>query len=126
MPNEERSERARSTLASSEVQSTLLGDLLVSARIGALAIDDGRYVAANDFACELTGYARDDLIGKRVGELNPLSELPRQFEQVRRGERVSGEVTIRRNTGEELRIAYRAVEATLAGMTVTLGLFWAA
>jgi PAS domain S-box-containing protein len=113
-----------SGLAHPAVQATILNELLDSATIGILAVDEGRYVAANRYACELTGYDREELVGRRVGELNPQSGLPEQFLQVLDGSRDSGEIVIRRKDGTEVRICYRAVPTRLAGMRLYLGIFW--
>jgi PAS domain S-box-containing protein len=94
------------------VQSTLLGELLEHASIGALAADSGRYIAANKHACELTGYDRSELIGRPVGE------LCRQHG--------SGVIALGCKDGAEVEVAYRVVEAELAGIPVTLSLFWPA
>jgi PAS domain S-box-containing protein len=92
------------------VQSTLLGELLEHAHVGALAADSGRYIAANEYACELTGYARAELIGR------PISDLCRQ--------RGSGVIGLGRKEGGEIEVSYQVVDARLAGIPVTLGLFW--
>jgi PAS domain S-box-containing protein len=92
------------------VQSTLLGELLEHADVGALAADSGRYVAANEYACELTGYIRSELIGR------PVADLCR-----RRG---SGVIALDCKDGGEIEVSYRVVDANLAGIPVTLGLFW--
>jgi PAS domain S-box-containing protein len=110
--------------ARAAVQATLLGELLENAQIGALAADRGVYVAANEYACELLGYERSELLGTRVGELHPLSELPRQFDEIERGLREAGELVIARKDGEEIVIRYRAALTTLAGLPLMLGLFW--
>jgi len=124
MRHEGQSEATRSAVASAAVQSTLLGELLDRALIGVLAVDAGRYIAANAFACELTGYEREDLIGRRVGELNPFSDLPQQFAEVEAGQRDGGEVVIRRRDGTEVTVRYRAARTKLAGMQLMLGVFW--
>lgn len=108
------------------MQSTLLGELLENAELGALAVDEGHYVAANEYACELLGWERDELIGRRVGELHPLSELPSQFAEIVEGRRRGGQVTITTKTGEPIDLCYRAVRTRLAGMTLLIGLFWPA
>jgi PAS domain S-box-containing protein len=92
------------------VQSTLLGELLEHANVGALAADSGRYIAANEYACELTGYERSELIGRPVGDLCR-----------RRG---SGVIALGRKEGGEIEVSYRVVDTSLAGILVTLGLFW--
>ncbi len=126
MVNPKQSAETRQALALSEVQSTILNELLDNAKIGILAVDEGHYVAANTYACLLTGYEREDLIGRRVGELNPTSELPEQFAEVLRGARQSGVVAIRAKDGSDVKVCYRAVETSLAGLTLLLGLFWPA
>jgi PAS domain S-box-containing protein len=94
------------------VQSTLLGELLEHAKVGALAVDSGRYIAANKYACELTGYERSELIGRSVGELSPQTG--------------DGVTALRCKDGHEIDVVYRAVDSTLAGIPVMLGLFWPA
>jgi PAS domain-containing protein len=92
------------------VQTTLLGELLEHAHVGAVAADSGRYIAANTFACSLTGYERAELIGRPVGD------LCRQ--------RGSGVIALACKGGAAIEVGYRAVDATLAGVPVMLGLFW--
>ena len=108
------------------VQSTLLGELLENAQIAAIAVDDaGRYVAVNQFACDLVGYSREELLGRRVGELNPQTDLPEHVEEVQAGERQEGELLIHRKDGRSLRVAYRTARSTLARMPFTVAFFWA-
>jgi PAS domain S-box-containing protein len=121
---DERSAQARTAASGALAQSTLLGELLENARIGVLAVDEGRYVAANQYACTLSGYERDDLIGRRVGELNPASALPAQFAEIRGDGRGGGEVLLRRKDGEEVRVSYRVVGATIAGLEILVAFFW--
>jgi len=92
------------------VQSTLLGELLEHANVGALAADSGRYIAANEYACELTGFDRSELIGR------PVHEICRQPG--------SGVAAIDCKDGERVEFSYRVVDSELAGIQVTLGLFW--
>ena len=103
----------------SAIQSTLLGEILANAEIGALAADRGRYIAVNEHACRLLGLERSELIGTRVGELHPLSDLPQHWAEIERGDRVGGRLEL-----DGFKIRYRAVRTTLAGLPITLGLFW--
>src|SRR3954468_7349785 len=98
------------------VQSTLLGELLENAKIGALAIESGRYVAANGVACELIGCDRADLIGRRVGEGNPFPALPEHFVELLNERRGGGVQTMRRADGHEIEVACHAVETMLSGL----------
>ena len=101
------------------LQSALLGELLANAEIGALAVDRGTYVAANEYACRLLGIERSELIGTRVGELHPLSGLPEHWVDIARGDRVGGDLDL-----DGMKIRYRVVRTTLAGLPIMLGLFW--
>jgi PAS domain-containing protein len=99
-----------SAAANALVQSTLLGELLEHANVGALAADSGRYIAANERACQLIGYERAELIGRSA------DDLCRQ--------RGSGTMAIGRKDGAKIEVAYRVVDATLSGIPIMLGLFW--
>ena len=105
----------RSAAASALVQSTLLGELLENAEVGALAIDEGHYVAANEYACQVLGYAREDLIGRRVGEPHPFASL---------SHRIGDEVAVERKDGTPLRVRHCVVRSRLGAMPITVALFW--
>ncbi len=92
--------RGQSAAASALAQSTLLGELVDGAQVGMLAIDAGRCVAANAYACELLGYEREELIGNRVEE--PLTH----------------------RDGSLLEVEYKVIPSEVAGMFVMVGLFW--
>jgi PAS domain-containing protein len=92
------------------VQSTLLGQLIEHADVGALASDSGRYIAANTYACTLTGYPRAELIGRPVDELCRRSG--------------GGVMSLGCKDGLSIEVGYRVVSATLAGLPVVLSLFW--
>lgn len=111
----------RSAASHALVQSTLLGELLENAKIGALAIESGRYVAANGYACELIGCDRAELIGRHVGDLNP-SAMPEHFVALINDRRDRDVLTIRRRDGQEIEVAYHAVETMLSGLPLRLAL----
>ena len=48
------------------MQSVLIGEAVEHAPVAILVSDEeGRYVAANEHACELLGYTREELLGPR-------------------------------------------------------------
>ena len=112
-----------SAAASPLVQSTLLGELLENADVGAVAIDTWRCVAANAYACELTGYDRSELIGKHIGELNAIGALPDQRLEAHVHERDVAIATIRRKDRAELDVVFRAFDTALSGLPLVLTLF---
>lgn len=99
-----------SAAANALVQSTLLGELLEHASVGVVAADSGRYIAATEFACELTGYDRAELIGRPVDALCT--------------QRGGGVMTLGCKDGGAVEVSYQVVDAALAGISVTLSLFW--
>lgn len=102
--------REVSAASNALVQSTLLGQLLEHADVGVLAADSGRYIAANGYACTLTGFDRAELIGRPAGRVCQ--------------QRGGGVIALDRKDGAPIDVGYRAVNATLAGLPVVLSLFW--
>jgi PAS domain-containing protein len=100
----------KSAASSALVQSTLLGELLEHANVGVVAADSGRYIAANEFACELTGYDREELIGRPVDALCT--------------QRGGGVMALGCKDGGAVEVSYRVVDAALSGISVRLSLFW--
>jgi PAS domain S-box-containing protein len=112
-----------SAAASPLAQTTLLGELLENAQVGVLAVDSGRYVAANVFACEITGYERAELIGKGVEVLCP----PDAHDHERIGKRLRdggvGVVKLRCKDGGEIEVIFRVAPTSVAQMQLTVALF---
>ena len=80
--------------------------------VATLVVDDGgRYIAANQRACELTGYTRDELLTRSVADITHSIDLPveerlwRAFERTRRQ---SGRYTLTRKDGATVRVDYEA------------------
>jgi PAS domain S-box-containing protein len=107
------------------VQSILLGDAVENAPVAILVADDEmRYVAANQYACELLGYTREELLEKRVTDVARYPEAPEEFgEMVAKGE-LEGVSTVVRRDGSELKLRYRARETTIAGLAYYVSVAW--
>ena len=82
----------------------------------------GSYVAANDAACALTGYPRQELLRKALPDLTgPVDDaiadvLWRGF--LERGEQ-TGEFTIKTAAGAEILVRYEAIANIIANFHVT-------
>jgi PAS domain S-box-containing protein len=105
-----------------------MADLQRCAGISILAADDsGRFIAANDAVCQLTGYALDELLGMSTWELSIDRELSME-QRVERGQRMwrrflrdggfDGESILRRKTGEMIGIRCLAAAHVFRGMHV--------
>jgi PAS domain S-box-containing protein len=107
------------------VQSVLLGDAVEHAPVAILVADDEmRYVAVNQYACELLGYTREELLEKRITDIARYPEAPQEFsEMVAKGER-EGVTTVVRADGAELKLRYRAKETTMAGLAYYVAVCW--
>lgn len=106
------------------VQSTLLGEALTNAVVAVLLADDrGQYVAVNDRACALTGYARDALCNLRAGELAADEASGRIYENLVQG-RTRGRKVIRCRDGVVVPCEYWGIQTVVARMTYFALLLW--
>jgi PAS domain S-box-containing protein len=108
------------------LQMTLLGEAVEHAPVGVFVFDEeGRYVAANAYACDQLGYTRDELLELRIGELAvSRQEALAEYERVVRGEAVEGVTRARRKDGDVVELRFRVRETTIAGMTFYIGIAW--
>ena len=109
------------------LQMTLLGEAVEHAPVGVFVFDEqGRYVAANAYACEQLGYTRDELLELRIGELAVSKpEALQEYERVVKGEDTDGVTQALRKDGSVVELRFRARETTIAGMTFYIGIAWA-
>ena len=105
---------------------TLLGEAVEHAPVGIYVFDDeGRYVAVNVYACELLGYAREELLELRIGELAVSKhDAMREYQRVMGGEEADGMTRARRKDGSVVDLRFRARETTIAGMRFYIGIAW--
>jgi PAS domain S-box-containing protein len=68
-------------LSQQHVQEGILGTAVDAAAAAVFVTDEqGRFVAANKFACRMLGYAREDLLNLRLADVAVGSELPPSLE----------------------------------------------
>ncbi len=107
------------------VQSILLGDAVEHAPVAILVADDEmRYVAANQYACELLGYTREELLEKRITDIARYAEAPDEFREMVASGALNGVTTVVRADGTELKMRYRASETTMAGLLYYVSVSW--
>ena len=109
------------------LQMTLLGEAVEHAPVGVFVFDEqGRYVAANAYACEQLGYTREELLELRLGDLAvSRRDAMREYERIAQKEAADGVTRARRKDGSVVRLRFRARETTIAGMTFFIGIAWA-
>lgn len=107
------------------VHGTLLGDAVNGASVPALlANEDGQYLAANDAACDLTGFSRAELVALRVGALAADDRSGQLYANISHGRKMRGRKRIRRRTGEIVDCRYWAIRTRVVGLPYFLVLLW--
>ncbi len=96
-------QRAEEARARSEAQYRILFEQAVDG----IVVDDpdGRLIEVNGKACSMTGYAREDLIGRHISMLFPPEELAREplrFDLMAKGEEVVRERPLLRKDGSRI------------------------
>ena len=108
------------------VQETLLGEALEHAPFGAIVLDeDGRYLAANRVACELSGYTREELLegGAHALAVDQTQVSP-WMAKMASGEVTSGVAVMKRKDGTELTCEYRVGATRSGGLPFFFVVFW--
>ena len=107
------------------MQSVLIGEAVEHAPVAILVSDEeGRYVAANEHACELLGYTREELLGLSVADLRRGDTEPTEFAEVQAHGRHDGTTELTRKDGVRLRLRYRASETRIAGLLYYVSISW--
>jgi PAS domain S-box-containing protein len=114
--------RPGSAAAMLDMARHAIADLQHCPRISILAADDsGRFIAANDAVCRLTGYAGDELLDMSIWDLSPGQNVEkgrRFWRHFLRDGGFDGEYRLRRKTGEPIEIRCLAAAHVLPGMHV--------
>ncbi len=105
------------------VQSSLLGEAIAQAQVIVLVADEEmRYLAANDYACEMLGYEREALLGLRVSDVTRDDDSAHLAGNA--GEGDTGKARLARKDGTEFTVEYVSAETRIAGMTVSVAIAW--
>jgi PAS domain S-box-containing protein len=105
------------SVATRLVQIGLLGEAVEGAPVAVLVADEnGRYVAANTYACNLFGYGREELLRLRIADLVADPDVEAHYARFVAVGRDEGTLTARRKDGTEFRFRYRAGATTVSGL----------
>jgi PAS domain S-box-containing protein len=109
------------------IQTGLVGEALEDGPVTVAVTDEhGRYVAVNRHLCDLLGYEREELLGRRLGELSGLSEAEvlAGYDRTRAAGEVEGRLRVLRKDGTPLVLRYRAKATRVGGMEFVVGVGW--
>jgi PAS domain S-box-containing protein len=80
-----------------------------------------RYVAVNEYACQLVGLERAQLIGMQVGALSP-DGAQRDLERTKESAVTTGSSMFRRRDGEVVPLEWTTVRTRIAGLPYMVSL----
>ncbi|HET7554540.1 MAG TPA: PAS domain-containing protein [Gaiellaceae bacterium] len=107
------------------VQSVLLGEAVEHAPVAILVADDElRYVAANATACELLGYAREELLELRVTDIASYPEAEGEFEAMVATGELIGRTVVTLKDGSRRSLQHRSSEIRIAGLEYYVAVLW--
>ena len=109
------------------VQIGLLGEAVHSAPVAVLVADEtGRYVAVNQYACELFGYARDEFVRLRVVDVGVGPDVEAHYQRFVEERFASGTSEVRRKDGTTFRFHFRAGQTSIVGLPYYVSVGWPA
>jgi PAS domain S-box-containing protein len=107
------------------IQMSLIGEAIDLGPVAVfVADDDRRYLAVNQYACDLLGYTREELLELSVLEVAVNPDAGADFEEMQTSGSRSGTARLRHRDGNELEIAYRASETTVGSLRLYVSACW--
>ena len=104
------------SVANPLIQATLLGEAVENGPVAVFVADENRrYVAVNQRACTLLGYAREELLAKYVHEI---ATDTGRWDDMRDEGTIAGTAILTHKDGSTLEFSYVAGSTVVAGMPV--------
>ena len=99
------------------VQASLLGEAIDRGPALVLVADEEmNYLAVNQFACDVLGYTREELLALKVTDVADSTDVSRQFADFVAADGANGSTRLRRKDGTPLEFAFHASRTSVAGM----------
>jgi PAS domain S-box-containing protein len=99
------------------IQTFLIGDAMEEAPAAVFVSDDDRrLLAVNQYACDLLGYTRDELLELAIEKIAPNSDVEARFRELTENGRLAGRAELRRKDGTLVTVTYRTGETRVGGL----------
>jgi PAS domain S-box-containing protein len=99
------------------VQASLVGEAIDRGPALVLVADDEMsYLAVNQFACDVLGYSREELLGMKVTDVVPGPDGARAFATLIETSTAAGRARLLCKDGTEVDFDFRATRTTVAGL----------
>jgi len=104
------------------VAPALLGEAAECAELGISVYDDqGKYVAVNEYACQILGYDREELLAHDVADFTPTG-IDRSI--LRSPGRREGVRVVTRKDGSTVTVAFLVSPTRVAGVAFYVSVWW--
>ena len=101
------------------VQASLIGEAIDPGPVLVFVADeDMHYVAVNQYACDVLGYTRSELLALSITDVAPARGTTKRFKDFVAAKALEGETRLRRKDGTDLPVRFVAKETTAAGLTL--------
>lgn len=107
------------------IQASLLGEAIDTGPVLVFVADEQmRYVAVNQYAAELLGYTREELLALSVTDVVQQPDTVAHYNEMVANRQRSGIAELTRKDGTTFRFQYRARETRVAGMPLYVSTGW--
>jgi PAS domain S-box-containing protein len=101
------------------IQTSLLGEAIENGPTAVFVADEhGKYVAVNQAACLMLGYAREELLELRVSDVAQYADAGDEWSEMRQLGTRLGTSSLTRKDGTTVEFTYVAGATIVAGMPV--------
>ena len=107
------------------IQASLLGEAVFNGPVAVFVADErGRYIAVNELALSLLGYAREELLDLTITDIARYPTAKAEFGRLRKRGKGGGRTTLTRKDGSTLEVNYRSGVTKVARMEVWVSVIW--